>query len=55
MTYDPKAAGAVQLFDSLLATIDLGTCAATHAYLAAALLLLSICLVVIGAWSLATR
>ena len=55
MTYDPKAAGAVQLFDSLLATVDLGTCATTHAYMAAGLLFLSICLVVMGAWNLATR
>jgi hypothetical protein len=55
MTYDPKAAGVVQLFDSFLATVDLGTCAASHAYLAAALLFLSVCLVVMGAWNLATR
>jgi hypothetical protein len=56
MTWDPKAAGAVQLIDSLLAALNVGVCAtAGYGYLAAALLFLSVCLVVMGAWNLATR
>jgi hypothetical protein len=56
MTYDPNAAGAVQLIDSLLAALNVGVCAtAGYAYLAAALLFLSVCLIVMGAWNLATR
>jgi hypothetical protein len=52
MSVDPKAAGIVQLFDSFLATLDLGG-AAGHPYCAAALMLCSIYLVVVGAWNMA--
>jgi len=56
MTWDPKAAGAVQLIDSVLAALDVGASAAAgYAYLAAAFLFLSTCLIVMGAWNLATR
>lgn len=56
MTISPKAAGAVQVLDSLLATLDLGPCAAAgHAYLVVVLLFLSLGSVVMGAWNLATR
>jgi hypothetical protein len=52
MSVDPKAAGIVQLFDSFLATLDLGG-AAGHPYCAATLMLCSIYLVVVGAWNMA--
>ncbi len=56
MTWDPKAAGAVQLIDSLLAALNVGVCAtAGYGYLAGGLLILSVCLIVMGAWNLATR
>jgi len=52
MGLDPRAAGIVQLFDSFLATLDLGG-AAGRPYYAAALLLSSIYFVVVGAWNIA--
>ena len=52
MSFDPKAAGIVQVFDSLLATFDVGG-SISHPYIAAALMLSSIYFVVLGAWNMA--